>query len=163
MKDEHVISKLENNPFVALDRDDLAEIEAHVATCASCRVAYEAAQVGAALLHERARQAFEPSAFFQTRVLAELRERQAANEKWAWSRLWRTAGGLAYSMVATVAMLAILTFAIPATQSTDSLSASAVNAYSTDSVVLGGSSPDDQVSDNDVLATLYDTDDEVGK
>jgi hypothetical protein len=67
-------------------------------------------------------------------------------------------------MVATVAMLAILTFAIPATQSTDSLSASAVNAYSTDSVVLGGGSlSDDQVSDNDVLATLYDNDDDVVK
>lgn len=164
MKDEHVISKLENNPFFSLDRDELARIEAHVATCDDCRIAYEAAQVGAALLHERARAAFEPSPFFQTRVLAELRERQAANESWAWSRLWRTAGGLAYSMVATVATLAILTFAIPGTQSADSLSASAVNAYSADSVVLdGGSLSDDQVSDNDVLATLYDTDDDVGK
>ena len=72
MKNEHVISILESNPFVALNRDKLAQIEAHAATCAACRIAYEAAQVSAALLHERAREAFEPSAFFQTRVLAEL-------------------------------------------------------------------------------------------
>lgn len=165
MKDEHVIRKLESNPFVSLNRDDLAQIESHVLTCESCRVAYEAAQVAAALLHERAREAFEPSPFFQTRVLAELRERQATNEKWAWSRLWRTAGGLASSMAATVATLAILTFVIPGTQSTDSLnSAAAVSAYSTDSVVLGSNRlSDDQISDNDVLATLYDTDDEAGK
>jgi anti-sigma-K factor RskA len=163
MKDEHIISLLESKPFAGLAESELAEIRSHAAACESCRQAFAAADVSSLLLKARVNEEFEPPPFFQTRVLALLRERQAANEKWAWSRLWRTAGGLAYSMVATVAMLAILTFAIPATQSTDSLSASAVNAYSTDSVVLGGSSPDDQVSDNDVLATLYDTDDEVGK
>jgi predicted anti-sigma-YlaC factor YlaD len=162
MKDEHVIGILENNPFVALNRDELAKIEAHALTCEACRKAYEAAQVSAALLHERAREAFEPSAFFQTRVLAELRERQAADERWAWSRLWRTAGGLASSMMATVATLAILTFVIPGTQISESNSAPALNSYSTDSVMFdNGSLPDDQISDSDVLATLYETDDVV--
>lgn len=165
MKDEHVIGILERNPFVALNRDELAKIEAHALTCEACRKAYEAAQVSAALLHERAREAFEPSAFFQTRVLAELRERQAANEKWAWSRLWRTAGGLASSMAATVATLAILTFVIPGTQTSESQnSAPVLSAYSTDSIVFdNGSLPDDQISDSDVLATLYETDDDVVK
>jgi hypothetical protein len=163
MKDEHVIGILENNPFVALNRDELAKIEAHALGCEACWKAYEAAQVSAALLHERAREAFEPSAFFQTRVLAELRERQAANERWVWSRLWRTAGGLASSMVATVATLAILTFVIPGTQISESQnSAPALNAYSTDAVMFdNGSLPDDQISDSDVLATLYETDDVV--
>jgi anti-sigma-K factor RskA len=165
MKDEHVIGILERNPFVALNRDELAKIEAHALTCEACRQAYEAAQVSAALLHERSREAFEPSAFFQTRVLAELRERQAANEKWAWSRLWRTAGGLASSMAATVATLAILTFAIPGTQTSESQNSSSIaSAYSTDAVVFdNGSVPDDQISDSDVFATLYETDDDVVK
>ena len=165
MKTEHVISILESNPFVALNRDEVARIEAHALTCEACRNAYEAAQVSAALLHERARGAFEPSAFFQTRVLAELRQRQAANEKWVWSGLWRTAGGLASSMVATVATLAILTFVIPGTQISESQnSASALNAYSTDAVVFDERAlADDQISDSEVLATLYETDDDVRK
>jgi predicted anti-sigma-YlaC factor YlaD len=165
MKTEHVISILESNPFVALNRDEVARIEAHALTCEACRNAYEAAQVSAALLHERAREAFEPSAFFQTRVLAELRQRQAANEKWVWSGLWRTAGGLASSMVATVATLAILTFAIPGTQISESQnSASASSAYSTDAVVFDERAlADDQISDSEVLATLYETDDDVVK
>ncbi|MDX6446255.1 MAG: hypothetical protein QOH71_3329 [Blastocatellia bacterium] len=160
MKTEHVISILEGNPFVALNRDELAKIEAHTLTCEACRKAYEAAQVSAALLHERARGAFEPSAFFQTRVLAELRERQSANERWAWGRLWRTAGGLASSMVATVATLAVLTFVVPGTQTSESQSSTPVlNAYSTDAVVFDQSTaPSDQISDSDVLATLYETD-----
>jgi predicted anti-sigma-YlaC factor YlaD len=165
MKNEHVISILESNPFVALSRDEVAKIEAHAVTCEACRRAYEAAQVSAALLHERAREAFEPSAFFQTRVLAELRERQAAHEKWAWSRLWRTAGGLASSMAATVATLAMLTFVIPGTPSSESQNSVPVwSVYSTDSVVFdNGSLADDQISDSDVLATLYETDDDVVK
>jgi uncharacterized protein involved in propanediol utilization len=165
MKNEHVNSILESNPFVALNRDEVARIEAHALTCEACRNAYEAAQVSAALLHERAREAFEPSAFFQTRVLAELRQRQAANEKWVWSGLWRTAGGLASSMVATVATLAILTFVIPGTQISESQnSASALSAYSTDAVVFDERAlADDQISDSEVLATLYETDDDVVK
>jgi hypothetical protein len=163
MKTEHVISILESHPFIALNRDELAKIEAHTLTCEACRKAYEAAQVSAALLHERAREAFGPSAFFQTRVLAELRERHAGNERWAWSRLWRTAGGLASSMVATVATLAVLTFVIPGTQISESQNSSSIaSAYSTDAVMFeNGSVPEDQISDSDVLATLYETQDVV--
>jgi predicted anti-sigma-YlaC factor YlaD len=164
MKTEHVISILESNPFVALNRDEVAKIEAHALTCEACRKAYDAAQVSAALLHERAREAFEPSPFFQTRVLAELRERQAANEKWVWSRLWHTAGGLASSMVATVATLAILTFVIPGTQVSESQNSASLNSYSTEAVVFDERGlADDQMSDSDVLATLYETDDDVVK
>jgi len=164
MKDEHVISILESKPFGALNENDLGLIHAHSALCQSCRQAYEAAQVSAMLLRERAAENFEPPPFFQTRVLATLRERQTANETWAWSRLWRAAGGLASSMVATVATLAVLTFVLPATQNADSQSPTAVvNAYSTEAVVFDESALPDQISNNDVLATLYETDDDVVK
>ena len=163
MKNEHVISILDSKPLGALNENDLGQIRAHSALCESCRQAYEAAQVSAMLLQERTAETFEPPPFFQTRVLATLRERQTANEAWAWSRLWRTAGGLASSMVATVATLAVLTFVLPATQNTDSQSPTAVvNAYSTEAVVFDESAlPDDQISNNDVLATLYETDDDA--
>ncbi len=163
MKDEHVISMLESQPLAALNENDLGQIRAHAVTCASCRAAYEAAQLSAALLQERAAERFEPSPFFQTRVLAALRERRAENESWTWSRLWRTAGGLASSMVATVATLAILTLVVPGTPNADS-PGPAVNAYSAEALVLDGNSlPDDQLSNSDVLATLYETEDDVVK
>jgi hypothetical protein len=165
MKNEHVISILESKPFLALDRSDLAQIRDHALICESCRQVYEAAQVSSALLQERAREAFEPSPFFHTRVLAALREREGANEKWAWSRLWRTAGGLASSMVATVATLAILTFVIPGAQTTDSQNSSSVgNTYTAEAVVLDENTlADNQMSDSDVFATIYDSGDEVVK
>jgi hypothetical protein len=165
MKDEHVISILEGKAFAALDENDFAQIRAHAVVCESCRKAYEAAEVSALLLNARANEIFEPSPFFQTRVLAALRERQAENQTWAWSRLWRTAGGLASSMAATVATLAILTFVVPATQTAESQNpAPFANAYSTEAVVLDdNAAPDDQLSDSDVLATLYDADDNVVK
>ena len=163
MKNEHVIGILESKSFAELDENDLGQIRAHTAACEACRHAYEAAQVCAALLQQRAEESFDPSPFFQTRVLAALRERRAENEIWAWSRLWRSAGGLASSMVATVATLAILTFVIPGTQNPDSQSpAAVVNAYSTEAVLFDESAlPDDQISNNDVLTTLYETDDDA--
>ena len=163
MRNEHVISILESKPLGELNENDLGQIHAHSVLCESCRQAYEAAQVSAILLQERTAETFEPSPFFQTRVLAALRERRAENESWAWSRLWRTAGALASSMVATVATLAILTFVVPGTSSADS-QGPALNGYSTEAVVLNENAlPDDQLSNNDVFATLYETDDDVVK
>ncbi len=165
MKNEHVIGILEGKPLVELGENELEQIRAHVVTCEACRHAYEAAQVCAMLLQQRAEEIFEPSPFFQTRVLAALRERQADNATWAWSRLWRTAGGLASSMVATVAALAVLTFVIPGTQNPDSQSLPATaNGYSTEAVVFDeNAQADDQISNNDVFATLYETEDDVVK
>jgi hypothetical protein len=161
MRNEHVISLLEDKSLARLDENELGQIRAHALACDACRRAYQAAQVSAVLLQERAGESFEPSPFFQTRVLAALRERQSADETWAWSRLWRTAGGLASSMVATVATLAVLTFVVPGTQTTDSQNP-VVNAYSTEAVVLGENAPPaDQLTDNDVLTTLYETEDVV--
>lgn len=163
MRNEHVISILESKPLGELNENELAQIHAHFLICESCRQAYEAAQVSEILLKERAAEILQPSPFFQTRVLAALRERRSENESWAWSRLWRTAGGLASSMVATVATLAILTFVVPGTPGVDS-QGPALNPYSTEAVVLNENTPsDDQLSNNDVYATLYETDDDVVK
>jgi anti-sigma-K factor RskA len=163
MKDKHIIDILARGPLSALTRSELEEIQAHAGPCESCGRALAAARVSAAMLQERAREEFEPSPFFQTRVMAALRDRQAANETWAWSRLWRSAGGLASSMLATVAALVVLTFAVPVSQTPDTNSSvMAVNAYSTEAVVLDeNAAADDQVSDNEALATLYEADDDL--
>jgi hypothetical protein len=134
-------------------------ISAHAAGCESCERAFAAARLSFLILKGRSSETFEPSPFFQTRVLAHLRERQTASEAWSWSRIWRATGALASSMVATVAALAILTFVIPESPTTAELveAASARNLYSAEEVILNPDNLfDDQASDSFVLTTLYD-------
>ena len=157
MKDKHIINLLESGPLAELSESDLSEVRAHAGECAGCHQAFEAAQIAALLLKERAAETFEPSPFFHTRVMATLRERQATNERWAWSRMWRSAGALASSMVATVAALAVLTFVIPSQVTPET---TALSAYSAEEVILNHGESDDQVSDGQVLTTLYEADED---
>jgi anti-sigma-K factor RskA len=155
MKDKHIINLLESAPLAELSESDLSEVRAHAGECAGCHQAFEAAQIATLLLKERAAETFEPSPFFHTRVMATLRERQTTNEQWAWSRMWRAAGALASSMVATVAALAVLTFVIPGQVTTVTPEATALSAYSAEEVILNHGESDDHVSDGQVLTTLY--------
>lgn len=165
MSEKHIISLIESTALSALSESELSAIRAHNGVCLDCRRAFEAAQVSVLLLKERVAETFEPSPFFQTRVMAHLRERQVANESWAWGRMWRSAGALASSLVATVAALAILTFVAPGTQLTSGTSEmTAINAYSAEDVLLDQSgTTEDQVSDGQVLTTLYGSDEDVAR
>jgi len=154
MKDEHIISLIENASLASLSENDLKAIYAHAKDCSTCFQALQAAQVSQLLLKERAALEFEPSPFFHTRVLAALRERQAVNDSWAFGRLWRTAGALASSMVATVAALAFLTFAIPDTQVVSQVG-SVGSSYSAEEVILDQASPTEEVSEGQLLTTIY--------
>lgn len=164
MSDKHIISLIESTSLAGLSESDLKEIRVHSGECLDCRRAFEAAQISVLLLKERVAETFEPSPFFHTRVLANLRQRQSENESWAWGRMWRAAGALASSMVATVAALAILTFVIPGTQITSGTGemTSSVNSYTAEDVLLDQSvGADDQVSDSQILTTLYGTDEDA--
>jgi hypothetical protein len=158
MSDEHIISLIENAPLRSLSESELSAIRVHAEQCPTCRQAFQAAQISAHLLQERAAAEFAPSPFFHTRVLAVLRERQAENDAWAWGRMWRAAGALASSMVAGVAALAVLTFVIPGNQAVATSAPSAL-AYSAEELILDqGSGTDNQVtgvSDSQVLSAIY--------
>jgi hypothetical protein len=157
MNDKHILDLIENTTFNSLSESELNTIRLHTAECSSCQKAFAAASISSLLLKERTAEVFEPSPFFHTRVLAHLRERQAANETWAWHRIWRATAALASSMVATVAALAVLTFVIPdGPLSPDFAETSARNAYSAEEVILNPGDFDEQASDGSVLTTLYD-------
>jgi hypothetical protein len=163
MRDEHIINIIEQAPLSSLSESDMAKIRAHTGSCAECRRAVEAAQISALLLHEREALTFEPSPFFQTRVLAALRERQAANETFSFKRLWKATGALVSSMAATVAALAILTFFAPGSQPAAGPQeiASAFNSYSAEEVVFDqAESVEDQMSYGQVLTSLYGADED---
>jgi len=149
---------LDETPLSSLGEAELEGARAHAEGCADCRRAFDAAQVSSSMLKARAAEAFEPSPFFQTRVLAQLRERRAAEEGWTLARLWKSAGLLVSSMAATVAALAVFTFVAPQQE---------VNAqglggpYTAESVILDESDAgEEQMTDGQVFTTLYESDEE---
>ena len=163
MRDEHIISMIERAPLSALSESEMEKIRAHTERCTECRRAVEAARISRLLLGERAGSTFEPSPFFQTRVLAALRQRQAANEAFSFKRLWRATGALVSSMAATVAALVVLTLFAPGSQPTTGRQeiASAFNSYSAEEVIFDQDElPQDQMSYGQVLTTLYESDEE---
>jgi hypothetical protein len=154
MRDEHIKKLLDEAPLSSLGKAELAAARAHAASCGDCRRAFEAAQVSTLVLKARAQEAFEPSPFFQTRVLAALRERRAAEEeRWTFARLWKSAGLLVSSMTATVAALAVFTFVAPQEQATGQELASG-GSYSAESVIFDDAGEEPLTYDQ-VLTSLY--------
>jgi len=152
MKVEHIIDMLDSTPLKSLSADQLEIVQIHIRDCTSCESAYQAATVSSRVIKERAETSVEPSPFFQTKVMAAWRERQAVENIPVLSRLWKSAGALVSSMAVTTAALAALSFIVPAPVSTSADETS--YAYSADSVLLGQAS-DDQMSYDQVLSTIY--------
>ena len=158
MKDEHITEILDNASVVNLTEVELKEVQAHARDCVSCRGAYEAARLSAVVLRSRAQATIEPSPFFQTRVMAALREQQAVDSVPAIWRLWRSSKALVASMAVTTAALAALSFLVP-TPVTSVVDQTA-SVYSAESVLMGQGT-DDQMTYEQVLSTIYADDDEA--
>ena len=156
MKDKHIIEILDNASIAALSESDLNEIRVHALECGSCRDAFEAARLSAVVIKSRVEATIEPSPFFQTRVMAALRERQAVESVPAMLRLWRSAKVLVSTMAVTTAALAVVSFIQPSqTTPVVDQTASAYSAYS----VIMDQDTDDQMSYEQVLSTIYEDDD----
>ncbi|HEV7891903.1 MAG TPA: hypothetical protein VGP08_14765 [Pyrinomonadaceae bacterium] len=159
MRDEHIKRMLDEAPLSSLSDGELESARTHADACADCRRAFDAAQVSSLMLKAHAAEAFEPSPFFQTRVLAQLRERRAAEEGWTFARLWKSAGLLVSSMAATVAALAVFTFVAP--QPTTAQDLAAAGPYTAETLILDESdAADEQMTDGQVFTTLYESDDD---
>ena len=160
MKAQHIIGILENSPLASLTESELLTVRSHAESCLTCRRAYEAAQLSTLLIKERAAETIEPSPFFQTRVLAALREQQ--NNVPVLSRLWKSAGALVSSMALTTAALAALSILAPgAGTGTSQEATAALNPYSAEAVVLDQSQSADQITDEQVLSAIYADDGEA--
>ena len=151
MKEKHITEVLDNAPIANLSEFELNEIRTHVKTCEPCRNAYEAARLSAVAIKSRAQVTIEPSPFFQTRVLAALREQQAVDSVPAMFRLWKSAKVLVSSMAVTTAALAVLSFVMPAPAT--GVDEQAVSAYSVESVMMGQAN--DELSYEQVMSTIY--------
>jgi hypothetical protein len=161
MRDEHIKKLLDEAPLSSLGKAELTAVRAHAEVCEDCRRAVAAAQLSALMLKTRARESFEPSPFFQTRVLAALRERRGAEEGWTLARLWKSAGLLVSSLAATTAALAVFTFVAPSEPAVAQQVASG-NAYTAESVILD-ESDEEQMTYDQVLTSLYGSEDEAAR
>ena len=152
MNDKHIIEMLDNAALDSLSPGELGEIRAHARECKPCGDAFAAAQVSAVVMKERAQVAIEPSPFFQTRVMAALREQQAAESVPALLRLWRSSRALVSSMALSTAALAVLSFVISAPART-ALDQTASAGLSAESVILDQDT--DELTYEQVLTALY--------
>jgi hypothetical protein len=155
MNDKHITEVLDNAALASLSQSELSEIRAHARECKPCGDAFAAAQMSAAVMRERAQVVIEPSPFFQTRVLAALREQQATESVPAFWRLWNSSRALVSSMAFSTVALAVLSFmfSAPATTTLDQT----VSVLSAESVILGQEA--DELTYEQVLNAIY-TDDE---
>ena len=151
MKDKHITEVLDNAALATLSPSELEEIRAHAQDCKPCGSAFAAAQLTALVMKERAQVVIEPSPFFQTRVMAALREQQELESVPALWRLWKSARGLVSSMAVTTAALAALSFMIsaPATATLDQTA----TALSAESVIFDQSG--DELTYEQVLNAIY--------
>jgi len=156
MKDKHIIELLDSASIASLSKSELSEVQAHARDCVSCGSAYEAAQLSEVILRSRAQVTFEPSPFFQTRVMAALREQNAVESVPAMLRLWKSARALVSSMAVTTAALAVLSFVLPAPIT----SVVETSVDSAESFILDHGN-DDQMSYAQVLSAIYDEGDEA--
>lgn len=151
MKDKHITEVLDNAALATLSPGELDKVRAHARDCKPCGSAFAAAQLSALVMKKRAQVVIEPSPFFQTRVLAALREQQAVESVPAMWRLWKSARGLVSSMAVTTAALAALSFMIsaPTTATFDQTA----TAFSAESVIFdqGG----DELTYEQVLNAIY--------
>jgi anti-sigma-K factor RskA len=158
MKDKHITEILDNASIATLSESELNEVRVHVLECMSCRDAFEAARISAVVMKSRAQAAIEASPFFQTRVMAALREQQAVESVPAMWRLWSSAKALVSTMAVTTAALAVVSFMQPA--QTTSVPEQTASVYSEYSVIMDQDA-EDQMSYEQVLSTIYEDEDEA--
>lgn len=155
MKNEHILDILDEKAFAALDEAELGFIKAHARQCASCFQAFEAARISSVLLQNA--ESPEPSPFFQTRVMANLREKQAKiNPFAAIGRLWKASAYLVVMMVTmVVALIALTVFAPEFNAVSGTAQISSFDNYSTDMVIINERLPGREPTNEQVFQIIY--------
>jgi hypothetical protein len=153
---DHIINLLEERPLATLSAAELDIIKAHAAECCTCLQAYEAAKASLRLLQER-KSVIEPPPFFQTRVMAAIREQNLAAQPLGLSNLWQAVRPLVASLGAFVALLLALTFLTDRSQrQTEPSELAFMNDDSPEWAVAVQGYPDDEMSYSQALTVLYD-------
>jgi hypothetical protein len=162
MKDNHIVHLLESRSVASLSVAELEMVRAHTAGCAECLLAYQAAQASLSLLQQRASVVVEPPPFFQTRVMAAIREQKLAPQRLGFLKLWQTARPVIASMGAFVAMLLALAFFNSFEPPSDPPDLASVNDSAPEWVMVDSDEAEDEMTYNQALTMLYDPAMEAG-
>jgi anti-sigma factor RsiW len=152
MKSEHIDHLLDQR-YQNLTATERQTVHAHIEACEECLGKYRAAVVADELIYARANEPIEVSPFFATRVMASVRERRATRS-FSFATLLRSARVPLASMISLVMLLVALTFltgrnATPVDQSSDE------DIYTAEWVIVNDADPTADVTDSQVLTTLY--------
>ena len=156
MKENHILNLLESHSLGKLSVAELEMIHAHTAACSECLLAYQAAQASLRLLQERASVTVEPPPFFQTKVMAAIREQKLAPKRLGFLNVWRTARPVIATMGAFVAMLLALTFSDDSEPPTAPSDLALVNDGAPEWVIVDSDDVGDEMTYSQALTMLYD-------
>ena len=159
MKNEHILDILDEKAFGEFSEAERNSIKIHTAKCSACLQAYEAAKITSLLLKTSVTQNFEPSPFFQTRVMANLREKQTKiRPLFAFARMWKASGTLVAMMLTTVLALIALTVFAP-----NYNKVAASDNDSADFVILDEKMPTKEPSNDQIFQIVYGAENNTGK
>jgi anti-sigma factor RsiW len=153
MSGQHIDSLLDR--IDDLDAHERQLLDSHVEYCRECRNAFRAAVASRKLIVSRAADNVEPSPFFASRVMAVIREKRSAVSPFA--EWWRAGRVFVGSMVSLIVLLIALTIAIGRTPIPQS-EPNDEDIYAADWAILGDASTAADMSDIQVINTLYEAD-----
>ena len=162
MKENHIVHLLESCSLGSLGAAELETIRAHTAACSECLLAYQAAQASLLLLQERASVVVEPPPFFQTRVMAAIKEQRLAPKRLGFLSVWQTVRPVVASMGAFVAMLLALTFFNSFGPPIEPSDLSSVNDRAPEWVIVDSDNAGDEMTYSQALTMLYEPTMEAG-
>ncbi|MBA2621253.1 MAG: hypothetical protein H0U87_08640 [Acidobacteria bacterium] len=161
MKNQHILDLIDSKAFADLSADERSTVKTHSAACESCARAVQATRISSVLLRADTFENFAaPPAFFQTKVLANLRQKQARVKPLAafW-KMWTASKTLVATMGATVAVLILLTVFAPQFNQNQSDTASATSEvfddYSTEMVILNEKIPAREPTNDQIFQVVY--------
>lgn len=153
---KHIIDILENSRFKDLSKEELTMIESHAKSCADCSRAYQAAKVSLIMLETRAEEVFEPSPFFQAKVMNAWKQQQnvpVVNKFW---QMWQDAKLLISGLAAAVLLLAVLTFLAPMLAGNSELLTTNDDYYSAGAVFFNQPESTEDLTEAEAFSQIYD-------
>jgi predicted anti-sigma-YlaC factor YlaD len=154
MKNEHIINILNEHALDKLDQVDLATIKMHVAHCKNCRDSFKAAQISSMLLKTVANETFEPSPFFETKLMAVWREKQAKSVAAFW-RWWQASNAVVGAMIFAVAALLFVSLLAPNVPSNQPEQASVLDNYSIEEIIFNQNYSTADLTNGQTLQIIY--------
>ncbi len=162
MRDNHVLNILEKKGLQDLSAEEHAAVLEHTRCCGRCLRAYRIAQISKSLLVERALESMEPSPFFQARVMAALRNKEAPDQR-LFIRVWRAAGTLMTALIAVIIiLLAVNLYTLRVQEQLPANQNPVEVEYSLDNAITDGSSPsaaEERLTSGQVIEVLFASED----